>query len=285
LDLRQVEVQYNSKWLKKLKFKDTLALADLFTASQMIERRNFKDRWEKEQEISLREFLYPLMQGYDSVAVKADVELGGTDQLFNLLAGRKVQQHYGQKPQDVFMTAMLDGTDGRKMSTSWGNVINIADEPEEQYGKVMAARDEVIIQYFKLATDVPLEEVGEHERSLAAGANPKDIKQALALAIVKRYNGEKAAAKAAENWEKMFSKKDIENAEIPELKISSQPKDILELVMDSGVVASKSEARRLISQGAVSVNGESRKDVNADLNLKNGDTIKIGKKNFFRIKL
>ena len=155
IDLKKTEIRYNSEWLSKLKFADTLDLTDLFSASQMIERRNFKERWEKEQEISLREFMYPLMQGYDSVAVKADVELGGTDQLFNLTAGRKIQQHYGQKPQDILMTGMLDGTDGRKMSTSWGNVINVTDAPAEQYGRVMSVRDDLIGQYFRLATDVP----------------------------------------------------------------------------------------------------------------------------------
>lgn len=284
LNLRKVDVRYNSKWLKKLNFKDILELTDLFSASQIIERRNFKDRWDREEEISLRELMYPIMQGYDSVAVEADVELGGTDQLFNLLAGRKVQGHYGQKPQDILVTSMLDGTDGRKMSTSWGNVINISDEPDEQYGKVMAARDEVIMQYFKLATDLPLEKIAEHERALKGGANPKDVKQELAFAIVRRYRGEDAARKAAENWEKMFSKKDLADADIPELKIKNNL-SVVDLIMLSGVVVSKGEARRLIEQGAVSVDGKIQKDWSAEINFSGGEIVKIGKRHFFKVKV
>lgn len=284
VDLKKAEIRYNSEWLGKLTFLDILNLTDLFTASQMIERRNFKDRWEKEQDISLREFMYPLMQGYDSVALKADVELGGTDQLFNLLAGRKVQEHHGQKPQDILMVSMLDGIDGRKMSTSWGNVINVSDVPEEQYGKVMAARDEVVIQYFNLATSLSAQEISAVERDLKAGLNPKLAKQRLAFEIVKRYHGEKAATKAAENWESMFSKKDIDKADIPDLKVKKGT-SILNLVVASGVAASKGEARRLVDQGAVSVDGKVQRDWNATIDFSGGEIVKIGKRHFFKAKI
>jgi tyrosyl-tRNA synthetase len=284
VDLKKAEVRYNSEWLGKLKFIDILSLTDLFSASQMIERRNFKERWEKEQEISLREFMYPLMQGYDSVAIKADIELGGTDQLFNVLAGRKVQEHFGQKPQDVMVTAMLEGTDGRKMSTSWGNVINISDAPEEQYGKIMAAHDEVIVQYLKLATDLSDEKITEYESILKRGANPKDVKQGLALAVVGRYHGPKAAAKAAESWEKMFSKKDLAGADLPELKVK-KGMTVLDLVVASGAASSRSEARRLAEQGAVSLNGKVLKDWSAEIAFSGGEVLKIGKRHFFKAKV
>ncbi len=148
IDLKKTEVRYNSEWLAKLNLRDFSELADLFSFQQILERRNFQDRWRKHEEISYREGTYPLLQGYDSVAVKADAELGGTDQLFNLLAGRKIQERYEQKPQDIMTTKMIIGLDGRKMSTSWGNVINISDDPDEQFGKTMSLRDELIPEYF-----------------------------------------------------------------------------------------------------------------------------------------
>ncbi|OGY97501.1 MAG: tyrosine--tRNA ligase [Candidatus Liptonbacteria bacterium RIFCSPHIGHO2_01_FULL_57_28] len=284
LDLKKTEIRYNSEWLSKLNFLDTLNLTDLFTASQMIERRNFKERWQSEQEISLREFMYPLMQGYDSVAVKADVELGGTDQLFNVLAGRKVQQHYGQKPQDILVTTMLDGTDGRKMSTSWGNVINIADAPGEQYGRIMAARDGVIIQYMKLATYMPLEEIAQHELSLKEGVNPMLVKKDLAFEVVKRYHGERAALAAAQKFDKVFSKKDLTGVDIPELKVE-QNFSVLSSVMASGIPGSNNEGRRLIEQGAVSIDDKPYKDPNTKVGYSGGEIIKIGKRHFFRAKI
>src|SRR3989344_1138594 len=150
LDLHKTETRYNSKWLDKLNFRETAELAESFSVQQMLHRRNFQERWKEGQDISLREFLYPIIQGYDSVAIKADVELGGTDQLFNLMAGREVQKQCGQKPQDVMTVGMLSGTDGRKMSTSWGNVINIVDPADEQFGKIMSMPDKMIQDYFHM---------------------------------------------------------------------------------------------------------------------------------------
>lgn len=284
LDLKKVEVRYNSEWLKKLKFLDVLQLMDLFTASQMIERRNFWERWQKEEEISLREFMYPIMQGYDSVAVKADVELGGTDQLFNLKAGRKLQEYFGQKPQDILMTSMIMGLDGRKMSTSWGNVINITDSAEEQFGKIMSMRDEMIIPYFRSAAGVPEEEVKAFEAELKRGTNPKGIKAALAQTIAARYHGERAAEKAAEKWENIFSKKEVQAADLPELKLAPE-ENLLAAVMASGVVKSKSEARRLIEQGAVSIDNQPLKNMQVTLKFDGGEILKVGKRHFFKIKV
>lgn len=282
LDIKKTEVHYNSEWLKKMTFREISELAENFTFQQMLERRNFKDRLESHQEISLREGLYPLMQGYDSVAIKADVELGGTDQLFNLFAGRKIQERYGQKPQDIMTNKMLLGLDGRKMSTSWGNVININDAPEDQFGKVMSVHDDLIISYFEFATDVSTEEIKGFSEELEAGINPKAMKEKLAFEIVKRYYGEKAAKAAAEHFESIFSKREIPDT-IPELKVKSNVILPVDLIMLSGVVSSKSEARRLVEQGAFDVGGTVRKDPKTPIELKGGETIRIGKRHFFRV--
>jgi tyrosyl-tRNA synthetase len=275
IDIKKVEVHYNSEWLKKMTFREISELAEVFTFQQMLERRNFKDRLENHQEISLREGMYPLMQGYDSVAVRADVEIGGTDQLFNLLAGRKIQERYAQKPQDIITTKMLIGLDGRKMSTSWGNVININDAPEDQFGKVMSVRDELIISYFEFTTDVPKEDIIAFAEELEAGINPKAVKEKLAFEIVKRYHGEKAAKRAAENFENLFSK--------GEIKVSANSILPVDLIMLSGVISSKSEARRLIEQGGFAVDSTAHKDPTMAIDLKGGEAIRIGKRHFFRV--
>lgn len=282
IDIKKAEIHYNSEWLKKMTFREVSELAESFTFQQMLERRNFKDRLENHQEISLREGMYPLMQGYDSVAVKADVELGGTDQLFNLLAGRKIQEKYGQKPQDVMTNKMLIGLDGRKMSTSWGNVININDAPEEQFGKVMSVRDNLIASYFEFATDTPKEDIIAFEEEIEAGMNPKVVKEKLAFEIVKRYHGEKAAKAAAQHFENIFSKRQLPD-EIAELKVSAKSILPVDLVMATKVIASKSEARRLILQGGFDIDGMAYNNPAMAIKLKGGETIRIGKKRFFRV--
>lgn len=283
LDLKKVEVRYNSEWLSKLNFREVSELAEGFTVQQMVRRRNFSERWDKDEEISLREFLYPLMQGYDSVAIKADVELGGTDQLFNLMAGRKIQERYGQKPQDLLITKMLLGTDGRKMSTSWGNVINIIDSPKEQYGKVMAMRDETIPEYLELATQIEMSEVRILNQGLKRGDNPKEVKERVAFEVVKAYHGEAAAKKERENFDKMFARKDF-SGELPILKTK---KEILavDLVLGTQVVSSRAQAWRLIEQGGFSVNGNQELNPKEVLKFKGGEVIKIGKKSFFKTKV
>lgn len=284
IDLKKAEVRYNSEWLQKLNFQEISQLAENFTVQQMVERRNFKDRWDAHKEISMREMLYPLMQGYDSVAVKADVELGGTDQLFNLLAGRKIQERYGQKPQDVMTGKMLMGTDGRKMSTSWGNVINIVDDADDQFGKVMSVRDDQIANYFHLATDVSETEIKKHIDGIKGGDNPKKVKEILAFEVVKRYHGEKKAHAAAENFTKTFSRRETPDV-IPALKIASSTILPVDLIIASGVFKSRSEARRLIEQGGFDVDNRPCRDPQSPLVLKGGEVIKVGKKRFFKVVL
>ena len=282
IDIKKAEIHLNSKWLSKLNFREISELADLFSVAQMIERRNFKERWERHQEIGLREFMYPLMQGYDSVAVKADVELGGSDQLFNLLAGRIIQKHYGQKPQDIMTTKMLLGLDGRKMSTSWGNVINIADSSDEQFGKIMSMHDDLIIEYFKLATDFE----NWKDEKIVKGKSAKKAKEDLALEIVERYHGKLAAKKAQEKWNKLFSKKELDSAGITPLQIGILMQWYADdLIIKTGVIKSRSATWRLIEQGGFQVNGEKITDPRKPVNLKENDVLKIGKKNFFRIKI
>ena len=181
LDIKKTEIVYNSEWLGELNYYDICRQADAFSAAQILDRENFSKRFKAGERISLREMLYPLMQGYDSVVVKADIEIGGSDQLFNILAGRELQRLYGQAPQDVITFKLMDGADGRKMSTSWGNVVLITDKPEEIYGKIMSIKDELIIQYFELATDIPMESVREYEQAMKGGkTNPRDFKMKLA---------------------------------------------------------------------------------------------------------
>ena len=286
INLKKTEVRYNSEWLGKLKFREISELADVFSVQQMIRRRNFSERWKKNQEISLRELTYPLMQGYDSVAVKADVEIGGSDQLFNLLAGRKIQEKYGQKPQDIMTTKMLLGLDGRKMSTSWGNVVNVSDKPDEQFGKIMSMRDDMIIDYMELATDMPHDNIVRYRQSMSKSkTNPMMAKFDAAFGVVERYYGRDKAKQASLRWDIIFSKNKAADTKLPFLRISSKKTTALDLVLASGIAKSKSEARRLIEQGGLEINGFKEKDPNKILNLSGGEILKVGKKQFFRVKI
>ncbi|OGD31557.1 tyrosine--tRNA ligase [Candidatus Azambacteria bacterium RIFCSPHIGHO2_02_FULL_52_12] len=271
LDMEKVELRYNSEWLGGLRFAEISALADSFSLQQMAARRNFKDRIDKGEEVSMREMLYPLMQGYDSVEVKADVEVGGFDQLFNVKAGRAIQKQYGQPEQDILTTQMLEGTDGRKMSTSWGNVITIVDEPNDMFGKIMSIKDELILKYFWLCTDVLQDELDGYQKRLEKGANPKDIKAELGKKIVALYHSEKDARKAADDFEKKFSKKES-STEIKEVKFGGGSlKAVLVMQGMSGAAAV-----RLAEGGSVSVNGTVTTDWNIE--MKTGDVVQFGKK-------
>lgn len=274
IDLRKTEFKYNSKWLGKLGFKEISELAESFSVQQMSNRRNFKDRIEKEEEISLREFLYPLMQGYDSVVVKADVEIGGFDQLFNLKAGRIIQKHYGMPEQDVLTVSMLEGTDGRKMSTSWGNVVNITDEPSDMFGKIMALRDELIPKYFKLCTNVSDLEISQNE-------NPRDTKMLLAFEIVKIYHGEKKAKEAEENFVKTFQKKEIPD-EMEEIKAGAGEL-LSEVLVKNKMLSSKGEWRRLVLENAIHDLGNDTNIIDVNLKVSENLTLKIGKKRFVKV--
>lgn len=278
IDLNKAEFVFNSSWLSKLTFKEVAELAESFSVSQMTSRRNFKERLDRGDEVSLREFLYPIMQGYDSVALKSDVELGGFDQLFNLKAGRTIQKHFGMKEQDILTTSMLDGTDGRKMSSSWGNVIAINDSADEMFGKVMSVRDELIEKYFILCTDVSLEDISEIMKKVSEGGNPKDAKLRLAKEIVALYHNEKESDKAEENWVKTFSEGGVPD-EVQEVFVGVNEK-FSEIVLNNNLVSSNSDWKRLVEQGGVSLDGEKITDPNME--VKSG-VLKIGKKKFLKI--
>lgn len=274
VDLKKTEFKYNSAWLKKLGFKEIANLAESFSLQQMSSRRNFKDRIEKEEEVSLREFLYPLMQGYDSVAVKADIEIGGFDQLFNLKAGRIIQKHYNMAQQDVLTVQMLEGTDGRKMSSSWGNVVSIIDAPDEMFGKIMSIKDELISKYFLLCTDIFESEIPRDE-------NPRNVKMRLAYEIVKIYHREKKAREAQENFVNTFQKKEVPEV-MDELKANAD--EILsEILVRNKILSSKGEWRRLVLENAI--HDLQKKENITDVNLKISEdlTLKIGKKRFLKI--
>lgn len=275
INLKRTEVHYNSAWLKKINFKEVVRLAQNFSALQMLERRNFKLRWQKQQEIGLYEFFYPLMQGYDSVAVKADVELGGSDQLFNLLAGRKIQEMYKQKPQDILTTKMLEGTDGRKMSTSWGNAINITDEPHDMFGKVMALRDELIEKYFFLTTDLSEEEIKEAKK-----LRPLKAKEKLAFEIVKLYHGEKSAKAAQRFFDETFREKRLPR-KVSLIKFPHGD-SLRKVLQKAGAVGSNSEFRRLIKGRAIEIDGEVISDLGCKLQREG--IVRVGKKKFLRVR-
>ncbi len=283
IDIKKAEFIYNSSWLKKLTFVEISQLAESFSVQQMSARRNFKDRIDKNEDISLREFLYPLMQGYDSVAVKSDVEIGGFDQLFNLKAGRVIQKHYGQVEQDIVTTSMLEGTDGRKMSTSWGNVILITDEPNDMFGKVMSLNDNLIIKYFSLTTSTPKEEIEKIENNIKSGGNPRDAKILLGKKIVSMYYGEKKADIAHEYFISTFQKKEIpDDTE----EVSAHPNEKLsDLLVRAKIVESKSEFRRLVEQGGIHKIQQSEENTITDqFVLAESGTYKIGKRRFLKIK-
>lgn len=278
IDSKQTETYYNSEWLNKLGFLEIGKMADKFGLHEFSSRELIKKRLDAGKRVSLRELMYPLMQGYDSVAVKADVELGGTDQRFNLLAGRTIQPLYDQEPQDIIMTGLLEGTDGRKMSSSWGNVINITDEANDMFGKVMSINDDLIVKYFNFGTRISLEKIEEVKNKLKEGVNPRDLKAELAFEIVSLYHGDKAADKAREEFRRVFSK-----GEIPEeIKEVENKGNIITTSVVAGIVSSNSEMKRLIDQGAVKIGDKVIKKW--DYETKSGDIIKVGPRKFLKIK-
>lgn len=284
LDMEKVEVVHNSDWLGKLTYSEICEQANIFSLSEFIARDNIRRRLDKGTRISLRELMYPLMQGYDSVVLKADVELGGTDQRFNLLAGREMQKHYGQKPQDVLMTNLIEGLDGRKMSSSWGNTINLTDDANTMFGKVMSMGDELICKYFVHCTRVEMKEIEKIEIDMKNNElNPRDAKLRLAGEIVEIYHGKEAARQAREFFINTFSKKEIPT-EISEFKISSEEIKLTELLVQSGNAKSLSDARRKIEQGGVSCDDEKLTDAQMLIGESfNGKVLKVGKMGFVKI--
>ena len=284
LNVDKVEFHRNSEWLKNLDYEEISKQADIFSLTEFIARDNIKKRLKNDSRISLRELLYPLMQGYDSVAVEADLEIGGTDQRFNLLSGREMQRTYKQKPQDILMVNLIEGTDGRKMSSSWGNTVNLLDEPNEMLGKIMSMGDKLIVKYFIHCTRISMGEIKEIKEGMKnEKLNPRDAKIKLAEEIVKIYHGEEKARKAKEYFISTFSEKKIPE-DISEIKIRQDEIKLTEFLVLSKTAGSLGEARRKIEQGGVEINGKKETDWRAVLKKSdNRAIIKVGKKDFVKI--
>ena len=287
LDPNKTTIVFNSHWMEKMSSSDLIELTSHYTVARMLERDDFDKRYKGQQPISIHEFLYPLIQGHDSVVLKADVELGGTDQKFNLLVGRELQRDFGQEPQVVFTMPLLEGTDGiQKMSKSLDNYIGITEPPEEIFGKIMSISDDLMIRYFELLSDVTISELKKMKKMIKDDAvNPKDCKVKLAKEIVSRFYSPDEADKAAKEFENIFKKKEIPNEMAQfSIKWDNEKMWVCHLIKETGFSKSSSEAGRLIKQGAVSINGE--KITDSDLQIEKKDTfiLKIGKKRFARIK-
>lgn len=278
LDLDTCEVRYNSEWLKKLDYAEIGKQADAFSVHEFIARDVIKRRLDEGKRVSLREVLYPLMQGYDSVAVESDVELGGTDQRFNLLAGRALQEQYGQEPQSIMMGPLVAGTDGRKMSSSYGNTISLTETPNDMFGKVMSIHDDLIIEYFTLMTRVPMEDVEQYKKDIDGGANPRDYKMKLGFELVRFYHSEKDAEAAQENFVSTFSKKQVPD---DMLELTPSAKDIVSVLKEAGFCKSSSDARHAIEGNGVSINGEKVSSHEAEVTP--GDVVQKGKRFFVKI--
>lgn len=285
LDKEKTEVRYNSEWLAKLTFEDVLRLAGKYTVARMLERDDFHKRYTEGRAIGVHEFMYPLMQGYDSIALKADVEFGGTDQTFNLLMGRHLQNEEGQEPQAIITMPILEGLDGvQKMSKSLGNYIGIDEAPSEMYGKAMSIPDELMMRYFMLVTDMSIEEQEELAKGLEAGTvHPRDTKMKLAHTIVRLYHGSEAADHAQNEFVQVFQKHAMPT-DIPEYAVAFTDEAVFvpQLLSDVGLTASNGEARRSIKAGAFKVNGEKCMDEN--IVLAEDMILQVGKRKFIKIK-
>ena len=278
LDRSKTDIRFNSEWLGKLSFADLVKLTSKMTVAQVLTREDFRKRWDAGAPISLHELLYPLAQGYDSVAIEADIEMGGQDQTFNILTGRDLQAEVGQDQQIGYFMPLLVGLDGqKKMSKSLGNYVGIAEPAIDQYSKVMSLADELMGDWFLLCTDVPVETYTEW---LAPGSNPMEAKHKLAHAIVAIYHGTDAADAASEQWKKVHSGRQFPD-DAPEHTVSTNPIGPVALLVELGVCASNGDARRLVEQGGLSINGEKHTDTKALVNVNSGDQLKAGKKHYF----
>ncbi|AIQ12640.1 tyrosine--tRNA ligase [Paenibacillus durus] len=291
LDPEKTKVYYNSEWLGPMTFADVVGLSAKVTVARMLERDDFTKRYQSGQPISIHEFFYPLMQGMDSVALKSDVELGGTDQKFNLLMGRTLQKEYGVDTQAAIMTPLLEGLDGvQKMSKSLGNYIGIDEEPNEIYGKAMSVPDELMLKYYSLATDIGNEELKELEKGMESGAvHPRDAKMKLAHTFVRMYHGVDAADAAQQHFVTVFQQRalpdDIETAVLPAAELTDGSIRLIKLLTVIGFAASNGEAKRSIQQGAVKLNEQKLTDPNADIVPQDGDIIQVGKRKFAKLTL
>jgi tyrosyl-tRNA synthetase len=283
IDLSGIQIKYNADWLQKLTFSDLVKITSNFTVNRLLERDMFQRRLKERKEIWVNEFLYPLMQGYDSVALDVDLEIGATDQKFNILVGRKMQRVFNKKEKFVLTTPILLGLDGRKMSKTFGNTIDMTDSPNEIYGKVMSLADNLIINYLELITDFSLKEINKIKGDLIRKRiNPRDIKAVLAREIVNIIHGKKLASLAEKDFDKVFRKKQPPSR-MPEARIEKTDVDILELLVKSKLVSSKSEAKRLIIQKGVRIDGVIQKEWKKIIKIKKGNVIQIGKRKFTKL--
>lgn len=282
VDREKTEVRWQSEWYDKFSLADVFSLTSRFTLGQMMAHETFRKRYEKGSPVTLMEMMYPLLQAYDSVAIRADVEFGGTDQKFNNLCGRELQVAVGQRPQDVLLVPLLVGTDGRKMSKSFGNTIDLEDSADEMYGKVMSLNDAVLFDYFWLVTDVPDAELDEMKKAITMGANPRDFKMRLGREIVAQFHGAEQALRAEQAFVRIFQQQALpEN--MPEVAIAAGT-TVIEAIVDAGIARSKSEARRLIEQGGVYLDGERVSNLEAQVSPQiGGSVLRVGRRRFARL--
>ncbi len=283
LDIKSVIIKYNSDWLNKMNFNDVVQLASSYTVARMLERDDFTKRFQAETPISIHEFLYPLAQAQDSVELKADVELGGTDQKFNLLVGRDLQKDHGQEPQCIITTPLLEGTDGvEKMSKSYGNHIGLQDTPEDMYGKTLSIADDMILKWFTLAADADESITKSVKKRLDDPAvNPMDVKRELARAVVALYYDDKTATKAEDHFNTVVVGKGIPD-EMPEYSLKGEDL-IVNVIFDAGLLKSKGEARRMVKQGAVKLDGKPVDDIKKTLTPNGEQILKVGKRRFLKV--
>lgn len=283
LDKDKTEIRYNNEWLGKMTFADVVKLASKYTVARMLEREDFAKRYAEGTPISISEFLYPLAQGYDSVAIQADVELGGTDQLFNLMVGRKIQEEYGQTPQIVMTMPIIEGTDGKlKMSKSYGNYVGFTDEPKDMYGKIMSIPDELIVKYARLLTDADEDFLSKMEKEIdEKTVNPRDYKMWLAREIVRQFHGEQAAKEAEEYFVTVFQKKENPD-EMPEKVVEPGVYNVVELLFNLGI-GTKSEIKRLITQGGVYWDNKRIDNFKATVSVVGAHILRVGKRLFIKI--
>ncbi len=284
LDPEKTELRFNGEWLDKFTAADFVKLCAKTTVKQILERDDFTKRMNEEKPISLHELLYPLVQGYDSVALNADVELGGTDQKFNLLMGRNLQREYDQEPQVIITTPLLEGLDGvQKMSKSLGNYIGIEDAPNEMFGKIMSISDELMWKYYELLTDLSISEISNLRSQMAAGENPRNLKVNLAKLIIADFHSTEDASAAEEDFVKRFVQKEVPD-EIEQKQIAAGSYVLSQLLADVGLAASKGEARRLIEQGGVKVNTEKATSANSEISVGSaGVLLQVGKRKFLKL--
>lgn len=285
LDVERAQLRFNSEWLAPLTFADVVKLAATMTLARLLERDDFQKRYSENLPISLHEFFYPLMQGYDSVALQTDIELGGTDQTFNLLVGRHLQKEYGQEQQVVMTFPLLEGLDGvQKMSKSLGNYIGVCEEPQEMYGKAMSIPDELMIRYYELLTDLEPVEIEELKAGLAAGSvHPRDAKMQLAHCLVRMYHDQAAAEEAEKNFRLVFQKGNLPDG-MPEMVWEgTSTASIVDLLHGAGLVDSRSQARRMVKQGAVRVDEERVTDYDQEFVVEQEMILQVGKRKFMRL--